>query len=124
MAKSTLDLAAVREQLLAERQRVLEDVQHEDVRSVGSQLEETGELTAYDNHPADMATSTFVRERDSTLEHNLIDLVDKIDQALKRMDDGTYGRCAGCTKTIPKSRLEALPWATYCLECQARFEAA
>ncbi|HEY3281687.1 MAG TPA: TraR/DksA C4-type zinc finger protein [Armatimonadota bacterium] len=124
MSRHKRDLSAVRESLLAERQRLQEEVAGLDERSVGSQLEETGELTAYDNHPADVATSTFERERDLTLERNLVDVLQRIDVALERVEAGTYGACAECGKPIPAPRLEALPWANYCLDCQARVEAA
>lgn len=39
--------------------------------------------------------------------------------ALKRIDDGSYGTCTQCHKSIPKARLEALPWATSCIHCAA-----
>jgi RNA polymerase-binding transcription factor DksA len=40
--------------------------------------------------------------------------------ALAKVDAGTYGRCDGCNALIPEGRLEALPWATRCVDCQAR----
>lgn len=122
MAKSGAGLDSIRKRLQAERSRIAQEVRQVDDRSVGNQLEETGELTAYDNHQADIATSTFARERDLTLEGNLMDLLEKIDAALERVDAGTYGDCAECGQPISKGRLEALPWAIYCVDCQARVE--
>ncbi len=50
-------------------------------------------------------------------------MVADIDQALLRIDEGSYGTCGRCGKTIPEKRLEALPTARYCAECQAGIEA-
>jgi DnaK suppressor protein len=45
-----------------------------------------------------------------------------IDMALDRMRDGSYGKCESCNCTIPLARLQALPYATYCIECQRQLE--
>jgi RNA polymerase-binding transcription factor DksA len=45
--------------------------------------------------------------------------IQEIRTALRRIDDGTYGTCSQCHKSIPKARLEALPWATSCIQCAA-----
>lgn len=50
----------------------------------------------------------------------LYETVKEIDQALERIDDGSYGRCARCGEPIPAGRLEALPWADLCVPCSAR----
>ena len=46
----------------------------------------------------------------------------EIDAALKRIEEGTYGICTNCGKEIPVDRLEALPWATLCIDCQRGLE--
>jgi RNA polymerase-binding protein DksA len=51
-------------------------------------------------------------------------LIEEIDEALQRIDDGTYGQCARCGKPIDEKRLEAMPTARYDAECQAAIEAA
>ena len=48
--------------------------------------------------------------------------LEKIDTALEKLDDGTYGMCEGCNKAIPLARLKALPYATNCIECQRASE--
>jgi DnaK suppressor protein len=45
-----------------------------------------------------------------------------IEQALERMREGSYGTCEGCSGKIPMARLEALPYATYCINCQREIE--
>jgi RNA polymerase-binding protein DksA len=111
-----------RDALLEERKRVeaaLENLQEE---TSGSLSEESGEETAYDNHLADTATETYDRELDYTLEENSGHVLAEIDAALKRIEEGTYGICTNCGKEIPVDRLEALPWATLCIDCQRGLE--
>ena len=45
-----------------------------------------------------------------------------IENALQRMDQGVYGSCEGCSNKIPSARLQALPYATYCISCQSEME--
>ncbi len=47
-------------------------------------------------------------------------LEEEVRAALAKLDAGTYGRCDGCNALIPEGRLGALPWATRCVDCQAR----
>jgi DnaK suppressor protein len=79
------------------------------------QSELTGE-TAFDEEYADSGTATFERERDLSLENNVRDLLEKIDKALARMDEGTYGLCERCGKPIEKARIKALPYASLCIK--------
>ena len=75
----------------------------------------SGEV-AFDEEPADSGTATFERERDLSLENNIRDLLEKIDKALERMNNGTYGICERCGKPIEKARLKALPYANLCIK--------
>lgn len=78
--------------------------------------ESMGELSSYDNHPADDATELYEREKDNALlEHYKLQL-SNINRALEAMENGTYGKCEVCGKEIPSERLEALPNTTYCIE--------
>lgn len=95
-------------------------------------IEETGlneslrdsisELSSYDNHSADIADATFERSKDIALRDNARVLEDKVDIALERVKENKYGICANCGKKIPEERLEALPYAVLCLECQNEFD--
>jgi DnaK suppressor protein len=69
-----------------------------------------------DDESADAGTATFEREKDLSIENNVRDLLRKIDGALKRMDDGTYGLCLRCGRPIEKARLKALPYAELCIK--------
>ena len=76
----------------------------------------TGELSATDNHPADVGTEVFERERDLAIQGTLEHELEQIHSALRRMDQGEYGACAVCGLEIPYERLEALPYTAHCLE--------
>ncbi|SMC56120.1 TraR/DksA C4-type zinc finger protein [Sporomusa malonica] len=82
----------------------------------------TGELSTYDNHPADLGSETFERGKDLGLRDNERVLLSSVERALEKIHLGTYGRCDHCGAVIPAERLEALPWATQCIGCQEHFE--
>lgn len=75
-----------------------------------------GELSNYDNHPADTGTDLFEREKDIALNEHLEYEFQEIKHALNRIDEGTYGTCEQCEKDIPLERLEAIPYTRYCKE--------
>jgi YteA family regulatory protein len=78
--------------------------------------ESLGELSTYDNHPADTGTALFEREKDIALvEHYEKELKD-IEQALEAIEKGNYGKCIVCHKNIPLERLQALPTTLYCID--------
>ena len=80
-----------------------------------NQSELTGEM-GFDEEYADAGTATFERERDLSLVNNLRDLMERIDKALAKIEDGTYGLCDRCGRPIEKLRLKALPYANLCLK--------
>ena len=69
-----------------------------------------------DDESADAGSATFEREKDLSIEQNVRDLLHKIERALKRMDDGTYGICERCGKPIEKARIKALPYVDLCIK--------
>ena len=80
-----------------------------------TQSEMSGDV-GLDDESADAGTATFEREKDLSIEQNVRDLLDKIDRALKRIDDGTYGVCERCGKSIEKARIKALPYVDLCIK--------
>jgi YteA family regulatory protein len=82
----------------------------------GSQREATGELSSYDNHPADSGTELFERTKNLAMDEHHEGQIEKIDNALKAIEEGTYGKCAECGKEILFERLEAVPYTLYCVE--------
>jgi DnaK suppressor protein len=108
------DLAAYRKRLeaeLAELQGQRADLE----ASTGASLADaTGEV-GFDEEFADAGSFTFERERDLSLVDNAKDLIGKVEQALARIADGSFGRCEACGNAIEAERLDALPYATLCL---------
>lgn len=92
--------------------RLVEDVKVE--MGEGSERESVGELSNSDQHPADMGTETFEREKDLSILESLERELRELDGAIRRVDDGTYGRCEACGSAIPEERLEAQPAARFC----------
>lgn len=76
----------------------------------------TGELSSVDNHPADTGTETFERSRDLGINYALNEELTEIEEALQRMEDGTYGICVISKEEIPYERLEAIPYTKYTVE--------
>ena len=118
---TTIDTELFRKRLIEERKRVQEAIDYLHEENPDSIQDETQDSTA-DNHPGDMATVTFDRELDYTLEENEGRLLQAIDAALTRMDDGSYGACVSCGQPIGAERLEALPWTTQCIDCKRKEE--
>ena len=81
---------------------------------------EDGELSsaAGDQHIADHASEMFDREVDESLGENAEVIVREIDDALARIDAGTYGTCIRCGQPIPDERLAAVPYAVLCVSCK------
>jgi RNA polymerase-binding protein DksA len=118
-----VDTERFRQMLMDERERVSSTVEHLHESNSRSFEEETEEET-YDNHLADSATATLNREIDSTLEESAGNVLLGIDDALQRIANGTFGTCARCGTQIAEERLEALPYATRCIDCQRLAERA
>ena len=95
---------------------MLDAIEYLHKENPGSIEDETEDQTQ-DNHLAETATATLDREIDYTLEENSEQILGEIDAALKRIEDGTYGICTNRGEQISIERLEALPWATLCIDC-------
>ena len=68
---------------------------------------------------ADISSASGLdREMELSIGDNADHLLESIDAALARVSDGTYGNCERCGQAIAPDRLEALPWATKCIECK------
>ena len=74
----------------------------------------------FDEQGGDAASETVERSRLLATVGNLRDMLDSVNEALAKLDAGTYGKCDVCGKVIPKKRLDALPYATMCTDCRQR----
>jgi YteA family regulatory protein len=115
---TTEKLAELRLELLKEKQDLEENLDQNDHFGFerGFYHESMGELSSYDNHPADEGTDLFEREKDIALNEHYELQLRNINHALEAMENGTYGQCEICGKDIPIERLEALPNTTFCIE--------
>jgi DnaK suppressor protein len=104
----------LRNRLLQERAYLLEQL------SRRGENENRG--AGYGNHMADDATETFEQAKEASLQRNEVSLLWLVDHALEKFDLGTYGICERCGTPIDRARLKALPYALYCLDCQAQME--
>jgi RNA polymerase-binding transcription factor DksA len=123
MTKAQLE--TYRQRLLALRDRFKGTVSHlanEALRNTGG--EASGSLSNTPIHMADLGSDNFEQEFNLSLLENQGQRLEEIDAALLRLDEGRYGLCEGeeCGKPIPKARLEALPFARYCVECARKQE--
>jgi DnaK suppressor protein len=110
------ELTTLRKELQEERkelERQAAEIEESSFRTPQSEL--TGEVS-FDEEYADSGTFTFERERDLSLSNNIKDLIEKIDRALGRIEEGSYGLCERCGRPIEKARLKALPYATLCIK--------
>ena len=80
--------------------------------------ESSEDRSAYSLHMADRGTDAMEREKNMLLAQREGDYLDHIDEALQRIDDGTYGMCRVCGGDIGRLRLEAVPTTTQCIDCK------
>lgn len=120
---SKIEVADLLSRLKAEREELQAQLTtiEEDTFAV-TQSDSSGDV-GLDDESADAGTATFEREKDLSIENNVRDLLQKIERALKRVQDGTYGMCERCGKPIEKARIKALPYVDLCIkdaQAQAR----
>jgi RNA polymerase-binding transcription factor DksA len=116
---TALDTEVFRARLLEERTRLVNAARYLHQPNAASMEDELGELSSGgsgDNHLADMATLTYDRELDQGLEEGVQHTLGQIDGALRRIEDGSFGTCEVCGNPIAPARLEAIPWATRCID--------
>lgn len=84
----------------------------------------TQELSMIDNHPADLGSENYERAKDISLHEKNQLILKKVDEALEKLAVGAYGICENCGKHIPDERLDAVPYAEFCLHCKKKSEGA
>ncbi len=113
------DFEPLKEQLLREKEALFHQMKNNNSFGLDESMNDSvGELSGYDNHPGDLGTELFEREKDIGLRENQMHIFELIKEALERLEDGTYGYCAECNRAIPIERLRVVPYAKYCIEHQ------
>ena len=117
------DLAEYKKLITKRKNEILEAIDHisEDTLKK-SQKDASGDISGYTFHMADVATDNYDREFSLGLASNDRQMLYELDDALKRVDDGTFGVCEECKSVLTKARLKALPYARLCLNCQQKRE--
>jgi DnaK suppressor protein len=107
-----------RDRLTQERERIQADLDNlgREIVALGEDQQVEGSVS---NHLADDATDVMEQERNLALIGNLQERLHDVERALERLDAGTYGICERCGKPIAPARLDALPFATLCIDCKA-----
>ncbi|UOY94391.1 TraR/DksA C4-type zinc finger protein [Ectobacillus sp. JY-23] len=108
--------AKFKELLLQQKQELEETLSNREEYERASEREASGELSLYDNHPGDMATELFEREKDLGLMEFWHKQLNDVNHALEKIENGQYGICEVSGEEIPLERLEAIPTATTCIE--------
>ena len=106
-------LQSLRDQLLEEQKSLQEDLDN-----LRPDLLVMDTNSGVGNHPAEDADLTWQQEQILSLRLNQENVLARIDEAFRRMDDGTYGICERCGREIGFARLEAEPYANLCINCQ------
>lgn len=112
-AKSGLD--AYRKQLEIQRGDILDMLEHD--LKVGQRKSDEGAEDLVDR-----ANSAYNREFMLSLSGSEREILKEIEEALERVESGEFGSCSSCEETIPARRLQAVPWARYCIDCQELVE--
>ena len=118
MALSKQQLKQFRQLLITEHAKFAGEIKSIAQDTSKSPREGSGDLSAYTIHMADMAADTYERELSMNIVSSEQEILYQIDDALKRLDDGSFGICQQCNKPISMSRLKAVPYASLCIECQ------
>lgn len=108
-------LKAYREKLETQRQEILDMYEH-DLR-VGQKKSDEGAEDLVDR-----ANSAYIREFMLSISGSEREILKEIEDALERLDADEFGDCAACEEKIPVRRLQAVPWARYCIDCQELVE--
>lgn len=120
---SEAKLTHFRKLLLSKRREIVGSVNEmQDEALKKSRLDATGDLSSMPIHMADIGTDNYEQEFAIGLMKGERKLLAEIDAAFERIEKGTYGLCEGTGKAIPLKRLEAQPWARYCVEYARKVE--
>jgi len=103
--------------LLAKKERLEKALNDKRKAREAGMVEMLDELSMYDQHPGDIASELYEREKDAGIQENLELELQRVKRALERLDSGTYGQCEACGGAIEPKRLEVLPETDLCIKC-------
>jgi RNA polymerase-binding protein DksA len=115
LAKSTIE--KFRARLEEERVRLEGLIDDYEQELEEARLSESSSDRSPDPGNAEASSTKLEYAKELSIEQNTLDLLGKVERALELIDDGTYGTCESCGKSIPLNRLDVLPYATLCVDC-------
>lgn len=118
LAKSTVE--KYRKRLIEEKERLEELIEEARQELEEARQTESSSERSPDPGNAEAGSMKFEYEKELSMQQNSIDLLHKVDNALSRIERGEYGQCESCGNAIPTARLDALPYATLCVDCARR----
>ena len=118
LAKSTIEKFRARLEEERDRLEVLIDDYEQELEE--ARMSESSSDRSPDPGNAEASSTKLEYAKELSLEQNTLDLLSKVEWALAKMDEGTYGICESCGKSIPLARLDVLPYATLCVDCARR----
>ena len=104
--------------LLKHKEKLLDEIRHIAKGASTSHKDASGGISTYTYHMADVASDHYERELSLNIATAEQKLLYEIDEALKRIQDKSYGHCLDCDKPIVPKRLKAVPYASLCIACQ------
>ena len=118
-----LDITKIRQRLEADRSRLEAEIyDHTQGNAVVYPMDPVSDSSGISSDQADDADAVENAERMNAITRNSQVLLNQVNAALHRIAEGTYGTCDTCGREIAPRRLEALPYATHCIDCQAKAE--
>jgi len=123
MGMKKSEMKPYKERLLAMRARLRGDLAAMADAALGkNRREASGDLSSAPIHMADVGTDNFEQEFTLSLLENEGNTLQLVEEALARIEDGTYGECLECGTRIPKVRLNVLPHTPYCIKCASKIQ--
>ena len=116
---ATTDFEQHRERLFALRARLRDEIAQLADAALKRDLPETSHMPI---HMAELGTDNFEQELTLNLLESEEDVLDQIEAALERIEEGNYGRCEECGRKIAQARLEAVPYVALCVRCASQRE--
>jgi RNA polymerase-binding protein DksA len=113
MRENSIDLKSIQKQLVSDRIKIRDQI---------SRQSESNANSATNPDRSDLAMSYDQRQRNTAWLEQLEQRLSEIEDALERLNDGSYGKCESCGNEISSARLGAKPYATLCIHCQEKFE--
>lgn len=116
-------MSQLKKQLEELKANLMHELQHLSENNLNrSQRDSTGDLSGYSYHMADVGTDNFGREMELNIASNENERVRMIEEALERIEEGSFGKCLSCEGDIDIERLKAVPYTRQCIECARNAE--